>query len=121
MQRGISRLGLLLTLLFFGLGIYFGSQIIPLYYSYYEVLGQMEAKARKASLESDQEIKRFLLKKIESFNIPIEDPDDLEINRVGGKIIISFSYIETVYFRINDDYDWDLFDLDFSPYVEVAI
>lgn len=121
MQRGITRLGLLLTLLFFGLAVYFGSQIIPLYYSYYEMLGQMEAKARKASLESDQEIKRFLLKKIASFDIPLDDPDDLEINRVGGKIVISFSYTETIFFRINDDYDWDLFDLDFDPYVEVGI
>ncbi len=115
--RGISRIGLLFFLLIFSSALYLGFQIIPFYYYYYEFLGVMESQADKASVFSDAQIRKVLLKKIKELELPIGDPDELKINRFGGKIIIDLSYQEVLYIDIGEK-TYDLHVFKFNPHVE---
>jgi hypothetical protein len=118
-MRGMSRLGVLLSILFFLAAAYLSNQIIPFYYYYYELQGLMESQARNAGVISDAEIRKVLLKKIKELEIPVDNPEDaLKINRYGGKINISLDYSEVLYFDLGEDRVYDLHVFHFKPQVE---
>lgn len=119
-EKGASNLSYMLTILVVLAGVFAASQILPFYYSYYELLGEMEAKAVNGSEISDQKIIEGLNNVIRKNNIPA-DIEDLKINRLENKIIISLEYEEVFYVDFGDGYDYDLWVFKFTPRVEKNI
>ena len=94
-EAGISKLG---TLFFAGViaaVVFTASQILPFYYNYYEILGLMEEQGRKASVFTDDQITQTLMARIKKLDIPLENPEDLKINRFNGQIQIDMKYEES--------------------------
>ena len=118
-SRGMNRLGILFFLLVCASIVYCGSFVFPFYYHYYELLGFMESQAKLASLRTDDEIRKVLLKKIEKEGIPIETKEDLRINRFNGKIVIDLTYYEVLDLELGDKY-YKIHTFKFSPHVEQA-
>jgi len=114
---GMSRLAVLLWVLLLACGVYFGSQVVTYYYGYIELKSQMEAMAEKAQVKSDSEIRRFLWSRVKELGIPLEAPDEIQINRTGGKITISTYWEDAVYFEL-EDYYYELYVFDFNPIIE---
>ena len=117
-HSGLGRLTTLILILLVSAGVYVGFQVIPFYYYYNELLGQMDEQAKKASLFRDQQIRKTLLKFIDDLEIPIDDPDDLKINRFNNKIVIELEYNEVLYIDLGEDRVYDLHVFHFHPRVE---
>ncbi|MFN8391510.1 MAG: hypothetical protein U0136_14575 [Bdellovibrionota bacterium] len=117
---GISRLGVLIFVLIIASCVFVGYQVFPFYYYYYELEGLMQAQADKASMFTDEEIRRTLLEKIAKLEIPLDDPDQLKINRFDGKIIIDYSYEEVLYIDLGEK-TYDLYVFPFHPHAERVI
>lgn len=119
-HKGASRLGYLILILIVVSAVFAGNQIFPFYYYYYELLGFMEAQADKATVFTDAEIRTTLSKKIKELEIPIDDPEELKINRFNGKIVIDLKYEEVFYLEFGDKV-YDLYVFKFNPHVERSI
>lgn len=116
-QKGASNLGILLSLLFTFAGIFVAYQVLPFYYSFYELQGLMESQAEKASEFKDGEIIRVLTRTIKKLNIPA-DPENIRINRLSGRVIIELNYSEILFVDFGGGYDYDLWEFEFNPKAE---
>lgn len=119
--RGMSRLGVLLFILLLVAGVFVGFQVLPFYYGYYEIEGLMQEQAKKASVFTDDEIRRNLLERIDKLELPIDSPEDLKINRFNDKITIDLEYQEVLYVDFGEDWDYDLWVFDFNPRAEAPV
>ena len=117
-ERGLSRLGVMILVLIISAGVWLGLHVIPFFYYYNELLGLMDAQAEKASVFTDAKIRKELMKKINKLQIPIDDPEDLKINRIDGKIVIDLKYEEVLYVDLGPDRVYDLYVFKFNPHVE---
>ncbi len=117
-ELGINRLGVLLFTLLIAACVFVGYQVFPFYYYFYEIQGLMDAQALKASEFTDEEIRRNLMEKIKKLEIPLEDPEDLKINRYDGKISIEFEYDEVLYIELGEDKTYDIHTFEFHPRAE---
>jgi Domain of unknown function (DUF4845) len=109
-----------LTLVVFGsiIGVvgYLAYNVLPFYYYYYELQNQFEATIRTASMETDVDIRRRLTRRMQEMEIPA-DPEDLLIERDGGRMRIRLKYTEV--FRIPwGDEDREVRRFDFDAYAE---
>ena len=121
-ENAFGRLGTLVVILIFVVVGFLASQIIPFYYYYYEFLGQMEAQAQKASVNTDARIKKFLIQRARELELPIDNPDeDIKIFRASGSIIIETEYEEVLYVDFGQGSSWDLHYFKFHPRVEKHI
>lgn len=116
-QSGQTRLGSLITLIFFAAAGYAAWCIVPFFYYYSEMLGIMEAQASKAQVFTDAEIRKNLMKKVKELNLPIDNADELKINRFSGVIRIELEYQEVFYFSFRGK-DYDIYTFHFNPVVE---
>ena len=118
LERGVTRLGMI----FFGSIVFcvgwVAYNVIPFYYSYYELLGQMDAQAVKASLFTDVQITQELMRWVKKLGIPIDRPDELKINRFEGKIVMEMNYDEVLSADLGEDRIYDLWVFHFNPRVE---
>lgn len=117
-SAGITKTGAVFTVAIFGLLVFAGSQILPFYYNYLELEGLMEAQARKASVFTDAQIHREIWHRIKELEIPVDDPDELQINRADGKIIIDLKYEEVFYIDLGSKFSYDIYVFKFNPHVE---
>lgn len=92
--------------------VWSGFQVIPFFYSYYELENQMDALARMADEYTDAEIRKKLLVAIKELEIPVE-ADDLKISRYDDKIFINLDYSEVFYLTIAGK-DYTIQEFDFS-------
>jgi hypothetical protein len=118
--RGASKISLLVTVLFLGAVVYLGGQVANFYYSYYELEGLIENQARKAQVFKDSEMRETIMNRIKELQIPIEDPEEIRINRIDGSIIIETSYDEVLFVEFGDKV-YDLHVFHFAPRIEVEI
>lgn len=116
-QKGITNLGYLLTILVILASLFTAYNVFPFYYSYYELRGEMDAKAVKASELSDKEIIEGVNQVIRKQNIPA-NIEDLKINRLDNKIVMSLPYEEVFYVDFGNGYDFDIWYFSFNPTVE---
>ncbi len=119
-QNGMSNIGILLFILLVLSGVYTSSQVIPFYYSYYELQGLMDSQAEKANEFKDGEIIRVLSKAIQKLDIPA-DPEDIRINRYAGSIVIEMNYSEIFFVDFGEGYDYNLWEFKFNPRAEKAL
>lgn len=117
-NAGIGQLALLILVLLFTCVFYAAYHIVPFFYYYYEIKGEMDSQARKAQLNNDEKLRKYLLKKIHNLQLPIESEDDLHINRSAGKLIIELKYEEVFYVDFGGEYVYDLYVFKFNPRVE---
>lgn len=93
LQRGISKVTLLVFLAIGGVLSYCGYRIGLFYYCYFEMVNQMNAAIRVASTENDQEIRRKLAYHLMKLEIPAE-VEDIKIEREDKLMRISLEYTE---------------------------
>lgn len=126
-ELGISRLGMLVTVLFAVCVFYAGYSILPFYYYYHELQGLAEHQTKKSSILRDDQIRKTMLKRIKEMNIPLEDPDDeLKIYRTGGNIVVEFKYTEVFFVDLNPilqsyfegDFSYNVHEFPFHVYAE---
>ena len=117
-SRGMGMLGYLLLILLVVAAVFVGMQVIPFYYSYFEVRGLMEAQAAKAVDFSDDQIRGELLRMIKKQGIPIDKDEDLKINRFNGRIAIDLEYSELLYVTLPNGDAYDLWEFKFHPHAE---
>ena len=123
-MKGVSKLGFLVLVLLLLFGWLLGRQVILFYHDYYDIVGLMEAQARKASVITDAVMTRTLVRRINSLEIPVDDPERaLKIERFADKIIISMEYEEVLYldlsyFGLGEDAQYDLWVFKFNPRAE---
>ncbi len=117
-ERGINALGLIFLSLLVGTSVYLAFRIFPFYYSYYEITGLMEAQAAKASVFTDDEMRTEILARIKKLEIPLDDPEDLKINRFSGKIVIELTYTEVLDIDLGEERQYDLWEFEFNPRAE---
>src|SRR5437868_3713888 len=96
-QKGITKLGLLITVVVFGSAIYLALQVANFFYCFYELEGLMEFQGKKAQEFTDAEMRETIFNRIKELDVPIDDPQQIKINRVGQKIIIESSYDEVLF------------------------
>ena len=118
-ESGMSKITLAFLIVFGGSAAYFGSQVINFYYCFYEVEGLMEFQAKKGEFLKDSEIRENLLERITKLEIPIDDPEDIKINRVDGNLIIGFKYVEVLSLDFKGK-TYDLHVFPFNPHVSVS-
>lgn len=119
-ERGLSQLGMLLTVLIIVCVGYVGVQVVPFYIYFFEIEGHFDAQAEKAIMKTDEEMREFLSQQIRRMNLPV-DPSDLIIRRRGSTIIIELEYYETLVLDLGEDYYWELWTFEFHPRVEKKI
>ncbi len=119
LERGITKIGLLFCLLLILVGVLLGGQVIRFYYSYYDLLGLMEAQAAKASVINDEQMRYTITKRIKELEIPIEDPEaELNIERTASEISISITYSEVLFIDLGEGREYDLWEFQFNPKAE---
>lgn len=126
-DQGVGRFGVLMFVLFSVAGIWAGFQVLPFYYSQEELKGHMHAQVKKASLFRDDQIRKNLWKSVRELGIPLEDPEEIRINRFDGKIVIETSYEEVLYLELGEfglwsglgdaEGVWDIHIFSFNPTV----
>ena len=116
-EGGFTNLGYLVTILVIVASVFAISQIGPFYYSYYELRGEMDAKAVNADQLKDSQIIEGINSVLKKNNIPA-DIENLKINRLTDKIVISLEYQEVFYIDFGGGYDYDLWVFNFKPTVE---
>lgn len=114
----MSQLGMLLTVLLFAIAAYFGSQLMPMWLKYYEILGHMEAVAKKAQVKDDREIRNFLEEQIRKLQLPLPDNRGLILRRTGTEIIMELEWEDVLVIDLGEDYYWELWVFYFNPRVK---
>ncbi|HMO18664.1 MAG TPA: DUF4845 domain-containing protein [Oligoflexia bacterium] len=120
-SRGISTLGTLILLFILVSCVFSAFQIIPFYYSFYEIQGLMQAQADKAQVINDTEMRRTLSREMKKLNIPADPEEDLKINRYSGKIVLELSYEEVFFVDFGGGYDFDIWTFKFNPRGEAKL
>lgn len=118
LEIGTSKITLVFLLIIGSSAAYFGSQVINFYYCFYEIEGLMEFQAKKGEVLNDSEIRENILEQITKLEIPIEDPEDIKINRVDRNLIISLKYKEVLSLDFRGK-SYDLHVFPFNPHVSV--
>lgn len=117
-ESGMSKITLAFLIVFGGAAIYFGSQVINFYYCFYEIEGLMEFQAKKGEVFKDSEIRETLFERVKKLEIPVDDPEEIKINRVDGDLIISLKYVEVLSLDFRGK-TYDLHVFPFNPHVSV--
>ena len=117
---GLSRLGVLIFVLLIVCTVFVCYQVFPFYYYYWEIEGLMQSQAVKAYDFSDVEIRKNIMERVRKLEIPLDDDDDLQINRFDGKIVIDMQYDEVLFLDWGDK-TYDIHVFHFNPHVEQAV
>jgi hypothetical protein len=95
-ERGEGRLGFIITLALFLVGVFLAVKIVPVRVDGYQFREVLREEARYAAVNhNDKVVIERILDSAESMNIPL-DKDDLSIKRTKVEIIISASYEKPV-------------------------
>ena len=98
-RAGKGSSGCLLTLVVFGVVIYFGLPVAEVYVRQYTFSEEMRTDARLATGLTDAVIRRRLIDKADELGLPPEAIKNLKIRRTGAsdrRITIDTEYAETV-------------------------
>lgn len=118
--KGFISLSMAFLLVIAGVVGYSLYKVIPFYYSYYELVALMDAQAKQASLVDSAQMRKTILKRIKELEIPLNNADDLKIERVGEGIVIELSYVEV--FDIEwRSYYYEIYPFEFTARVEKVV
>jgi hypothetical protein len=97
-QRGISLSGVMMGGVVLGLVALVGMRVAPPWMEYGKVVKAVKATASDSSLKeaSVAQVRTSFQKRAEIDDIKSVSPDDLEITKENGLLVISFSYQQKV-------------------------
>lgn len=97
-QRGISLSGVMMGAVILGLVALVGMRVAPPWMEYGKVVKAVKATASDSSLKeaSVSQVRTSFQKRAEIDDIKSVSPDDLEITKENGLLVISFSYQQKV-------------------------
>ena len=95
-QRGVSILGLIMALFLVVILALFGMKLIPSFIEYRTARNGIEAIAREKQGASVADIRKAFEARAVIDDINSVKPQDLEITKQGGEVIISFGYRKEV-------------------------
>jgi hypothetical protein len=113
---GMSKLSVIIILLLTSIGLFVAYNVLPFYYYYYELVGQMQSLVEVAGSNTDQELRKKLEYHMKKMSIPA-DIEDVVIVRRPGHLTISLEYQEIFYITWKDQ-DIDLYVFPFVARVE---
>jgi hypothetical protein len=93
-QYGVSIMGLLVILVVLIVVALFGMKIIPSFLEYRSAKSAIEIVARTAQNPAD--VRRAFENRATIDNIVTVRPQDLEISREGGQMVVAFAYRKEV-------------------------
>ena len=117
-ESGMSKISLIFLIIFGGSAVYLGSQVINFYYCFYEIEGLMEFQAKKGEIFKDSEIRDNIFERVTKLELPVDDKEDIKINRVDGDVVISLKYTEVLSIDFRGK-THDLYVFPFNPNVSV--
>jgi len=97
-QRGMSLNGLMIGAVIFALLALLAMKVLPEYIEYGKVVKAVKATAGDAGLKeaSVAQVRASFQKRAEIDDIKSVTPDDVEITKEGGELVISFAYTRKV-------------------------
>ena len=96
-QRGVSLVGLIVTLAVGAFIFVLGVKLVPAYIEYFSVKKMFSAMEANGDLKgSVREIRYAFEKRNNIENVADVHPDDLEITKEGGETVISVSWSKKV-------------------------
>ncbi len=100
-MKGASRLTILVFCGIFVALLYVAYNIIPIFYSYYELQNQFDQLAKVASTMTDRELQSKIRSYLRQTNVPAE-VGDVAVTRVGDDISLKLDYQEDFYITFRD-------------------
>ena len=95
-ERGEGRLGFIITLVVFLVGVFLAVKIVPVRIDGYQFREMLREEARYASIHrNDSVVVQRILDTAESLNIPLKK-ENLKIRRTKVEVVISVSYEKPV-------------------------
>ena len=95
-ERGKGRLGFIITLVVFLVGVFLAVKIVPVRIDGYQFREMLREEARYASIHrNDSVVVQRILDTAESLNIPLKK-ENLKIRRTKVEVVISVSYEKPV-------------------------
>ena len=91
-QRGLTLMGLIITLFVAIVLLLLAMKLIPAYMEYATAKNAIQAIARERNASSPQEIRRAFEARAAIDDITAIKPTDLDITRDGGETVIAFAY-----------------------------
>ncbi len=116
-NRGMGRAAIVFILAIAGAVVYSGFKIFPFFYYAEEIEGVMASQAAKATVFSDEQIRRVVWERVKELEIPVDDRDQIQINRFDGKIVIELRYEEVFFIELGDRV-YDIYTFEFNPRAE---
>ena len=119
-QAGVGKLTLGVFGLIIFVVLYVAYHVLPFYYYFYELQGNMDRMVTVASVENDKTIRQRLLYQIHWMQIPARD-EDLILERIDARRIkISLKYKEVFFIRWGEK-DYVIREFPFHAYAESAL
>ena len=95
-QRGLSLMGLIIGLFILVILALLGMKVIPSYMEYSSAKNAIDNIARDPGANTPQLVRNAFEARAQVDNIASIKPQDLEINKEGNKMAISFAYRKEV-------------------------
>lgn len=93
-QAGLTLTGLILTLIVVALVAVFGMRVVPDVIEYGKIVSNLKAVANDPNLKqaSVAEVRRAFASRVTVDNIDAITPQDVEVTKEGGQLVLSVSY-----------------------------
>lgn len=101
---GDSKIGCLFWLAVLGLAAYIGYQVVPAQLKASELKEFMVGLAEHKAEEPIEKLRSTVLARVKDVGLPV-DKTALEIQRAGGRILISYKYSIPIHLVVTT-YDW---------------
>lgn len=97
-QSGLTLSGMLITLIILALIVVFGMRIVPDVVEYAKILSAVKAVAQDPTLKqaSATEVRKAYEKRAVVDNIRSITPQEIDVNKDGGNLVLSFAYTKRI-------------------------
>ena len=119
-QSGVGKLTLAVFGLLIFVSLYVAYHVLPFYYYFYELQGNMDRMVTVASVENDKTLKQRLLSQIHWMQIPARD-EDLIFERLDpNRIKLSLKYKEVFFIKWGEK-DYVIREFPFHAHAETPM
>lgn len=96
-ERGEGRVGFLVTLAVFAIGVFVAAKVVPVRINAYQLHDVLRNEARFASAnrDADREVKQRILTEAKALEIPLK-AEDVRITRTKREVVVHARFDQTV-------------------------
>jgi hypothetical protein len=99
-QAGEGRIGFLIALALFGVGIFLAVKVIPVRVAAYQFRDVLREEARHGAVRLDEKtVSRRILERAAELEVPL-DPKNLRVRKTLNEIVVEASYEQPVDFKV---------------------